>query len=563
MAPCPNPLNPRVRDLPHTLSTLSLSLCAMPYSDSDSLSEADSFGPMDDSGNDMPAQIMGAPTVQPVPGAADKFTWMLPAAMQMIPGSTYYPDVGSDEWDYFMAHGIEVLKGLSHVANNQVTYPDAFANCGYVEDLLHSRAIVDSISVRCGMMKAVPSDKLDDVKQLFQCEPRGDVFTSVMQGSNVYTHIDSGLGRSGYFEVTKKIGWPWQTEIIFSWTTADGTDGCFHFSLAKRTQQQILDPAVDKVRQCIIVIQTSVIDEDGELRKVPVDNPSLMWVSDRVMAGKLLSPTKSTAGGSAWPCPVQYEERYDTSERRSADNVAYSEANVEFSDVPIDNYEFENVCGSFCQKKRTKEGSFVHMKLCSFEILNVIKLVNYVELVEGLTGFHLLLVRLLLNSQKSKAVYIKYNDKNRNKQLDDAKEVFIEVPVCTSFKNKPDLSAALARYNPRLINMKLSTDMLAELISQHSGFPTKLGIVRLGMQENEVWVSSNLVFECGKEPQPIARSVFECVSEKVCIASAPCIAQCSLSTRSTYTLTPPSPPLLHSSQRTRQQSSPLTCRKTI
>ena len=70
---------------------------------------------------------------------------------------------------------------------------------------------------------------------------------------------------------------------------------------------------------------------------------------------------------------------------------------------------------------------------------------------------------------------------------------FIEVPVCTSFKTKPDLSAALARYHPKLINMKLSTDMLAELISQNSGFPTKLAIVRLGMQECESWVSSNLV----------------------------------------------------------------------
>ena len=129
----------------------------------------------------MPAQIPGAPTVQPVPGAADKFTFMLAAAMQMMPGSTYYPEAGSAEWDYFMHQGIEVLKGLSYVANNQDTYPDAFANCGYVEDLLQSRAIVDSISVRCGMMRAVPSEQLDEVKQLFQCEPRGDVFTSVMR----------------------------------------------------------------------------------------------------------------------------------------------------------------------------------------------------------------------------------------------------------------------------------------------------------------------------------------------------------------------------------------------
>ena len=485
----------------------------------------------------MPAQIAGAPTVQPTPGAADKFTFMLAAAMQMIPGSTYYPETGSAEWDYFMDQGIEVLKGLSYVADNQDTYPDAFANCGYVEDLLQSRAIVDSISVRCGMMRAVPSEELDVVKQLFQCEPRGDVFTSVMgAGSKIFTHVDSP-GRSGYFEVTQKRGWPWQTEIIFSWTMADGTDGCFHFSLAKRGSQQILDPAVDKMRQTIIVIETSVIDEHGELRKVPFDNPSLMWVCDKEWVGKLLSPTKSTPGGYAWPCPVQHE-RYDTSDRRRADNVAYSDSNVEFSDMPLDNYEFENVGGYLCLKKRTKEGSFVHVKLCAFEILNVIKLVNYVEIVEGLTGFHLLLVRLLINSQKSKTVYLKYNDKNRNKQLDDAKEVLIEVPVCTSFKMKSDLSAALARYHPKLINMKLSTDMLAELISQNSDFPTKLAVVRLGMQEDESWVSSNIVFQFGKEPKLIEETVFEVVAEKVCIASVPCIAQCPLSPPAAHTHSP-------------------------
>ena len=102
------------------------------------------------------------------------------------------------------------------------------------------------------------------------------------------------------------------------------------FSL--RSSQQILDPAVDKMRRTIIIIETSVIDEDGELRKVPFDNPSLMWVCDKVGVGKLLSPTKSTPGGSTWPCPVQHEqhERYDTSDRRRADNVPYGEANVEF-----------------------------------------------------------------------------------------------------------------------------------------------------------------------------------------------------------------------------------------
>ena len=213
----------------------------MSDSDNESLDSADSFEPTYDSGPDMPAQIPGAPTVQPVPGAADKFTFQLAAAMQMIPGSTYYPEAGSEEWDYFMHQGIGVLKALSYVADNQDTYPDAFDNCGYVEDLLQSRAIVDSISVRSAMMRAVSSVQLDEVKQLFQCEPRGDVFTSVMEGSTIYTHIDSP-GRSGYFEVTQKRGWPWQTEIIFSWTAADGTDGCFHFSLVKRGKQQILDP---------------------------------------------------------------------------------------------------------------------------------------------------------------------------------------------------------------------------------------------------------------------------------------------------------------------------------
>jgi hypothetical protein len=307
------------------------------------------------------------------------------------------------------------------------------------------------------------------------------------------------------------------------------------------------------MRQTIIIIETSVIDEDGELRKVPVDNPSLMWVCDKVGVGKLLSPTKSTPGGSTWPCPVQHE-RHDTSDRRRADNVAYGEANVEFSDMPLDNYEFENVGGYICLKKRTKEGSFVHVKLCAFEMLSVIRLVNYLELVEGLTGFRLLLVRLLINSQKSKTVYLKYNDKNRNKQLDDAKEVLIEVPVCTSFKTKPVLSAALARYHPKLINMKLSTDMLAELISQNSGFPTKLAIVRLGMQECESWVSSNLVFQFGQEPKCIEGTVFEVVAEKVCIASAPCIAQCpTLPEHPQHIHTPPP---AHSTVRKGQDNNP-------
>ena len=224
------------------------------------------------------------------------------------------------------------------------------------------------------------------------------------------------------------------------------------------------------------------------------------------------------------------------------------------SDIPLDNYEFENVGGCLCLKKRTKEGSFVHMKLCAFEILNVLRLVNYVELVEGLTGFRLLLVRLLINSQKSKTVYLKYNDKNRNKQLDDAKEVLIEVPVCTSFKTKPVLSAALARYHPKLINMKLSTDMLAELISQNSGFPTKLAIVRLGMQECESWVSSNLVFQFGQEPKCIEGTVFEVVSEKVCIASAHCIAQCpTLPEHPQHIHTPPP---AHSTVRKGQDNNP-------
>ena len=312
----------------------------MSDSDNESLDSADSFAPRDEPGNDLPAQIPGAPTVQLVPGASDMFTWKRAAAMQIIPGSTYHCKEGSVEWDYILEQGIEVLKAVS----TSHGYPDAFANSGYVEGLLQASISVDSISVRCGMMKAVPSDQLDDVKQLFlnelnQREPRGDVFTSVMRGSTIFTHVQSPSyamdGRSGYFEVTQKRGWPWQTEIIFSWTAADGTDGCFHFSLAKRGQHQILDDAMDKMRQTIIVIETSVINEDGELVKVPVDNPSLMWICDRVMVGLFLSPTKSLPGGSAWPCPVQHEqhERYDTSDRRRADNVPYGEANVEFSDM--------------------------------------------------------------------------------------------------------------------------------------------------------------------------------------------------------------------------------------
>ena len=153
---------PKDCELPLTPTFSQQSMRAMSDSDNESLGSADSFEPTYDSCNDMPAQIPGAPTVQPVPGAADKFTFLLAAAMQMMPGSTYYPEAGSAEWDYFMHQGIEVLKALSYVANIQDTYPDAFANCGYVDDLLHSRAIVDSISVRCAMMKAVPSVQLEE-----------------------------------------------------------------------------------------------------------------------------------------------------------------------------------------------------------------------------------------------------------------------------------------------------------------------------------------------------------------------------------------------------------------
>ena len=486
---------------------------------SDSQDSRDSLLPLDGDATQvlpMPHQVSGAPTVLPVPGAPDTFTFEKAAAKQIMPGTNHHCEEGSKEWHYFQDVALELMRKLA--TESGVT---RWANQDHVEALLRATLIIDAITVRLGQLKHVSIELIEEVKALFGPNLREDVFTSVKQGDSIFTHFktgDIGGGEGdiggGYYEVMPKRAWPWSTEISLYALHNDGREYCFHFCQGKRNKDQIVDPAHDKLRQAIIIVTLFLVDpETGEKVKLPFYNPSEMWLKDNKLYGRLLSPCNSTPGGESWPLPEQHMS--DTAARRLADGVAYCDPNQEFTDQPIGNFEFDNCDGFFCQKKMTKEGSIVHTKLAAFEIVRVLKLVSFVELIDSCPSFHLILVRLILNREKSEVVYLKYSDKNRNKPTHNARELLVEVPVLTSYKTKADLASAMSRYNANLIVLKLTPDMLAEWISQQPPFKTKKAIVRLGVQENGEYVSHNLVFGSSSTPFLIKETEWEVVNDKV------------------------------------------------
>jgi hypothetical protein len=292
--------------------------------------------------------------------------------MQLMPSTDYHCMDGSPEFDWLQDVALEVLRKLS--TESGVTQ---WANQEHVEALLRATLIIDAITVRLGQLKHVPIQQIEEVKELLGPNLRDDVFTSVKQGDSIFTHVKTGDIGGGYYEVMPKRAWPWSTEISLYALHNDGREYCFHFCQGKRNKDQIVDPAHDKLRQAIIIVTLFLVDpETGEKVKLPLYNPSEMWLKDNKLYGKLLSPCNSTPGGESWPLPEQHMS--DTAARRAADDAPYFDPNQEFTDQALSNFEFDNLDGFFCQKKMTKEGSVAHTKLAAIEFVKVIKLDSYV-----------------------------------------------------------------------------------------------------------------------------------------------------------------------------------------